>query len=119
VKSTAPLAPEPTPDALRCRLPRTVRYLVRPSYRRLWGALCRLSPAAAGVLADRGAKPGTPLLLDLPGAEGGRGRLARVESAEPWGQGRYLLRCRFDRPLSHPGLALILEALGAAGPPVG
>jgi hypothetical protein len=94
--------------------PRTVRYLVRPSYHRLWGALCRLSPASAALLADRRPELGTPVLLDLPGAGGGRGRLARVESAEPSGPGRYLLCCRFARPLSHHGLAAIRREFDAA-----
>jgi hypothetical protein len=84
-------------------------------YRPLWGALYRLSPSSAGLLADRAPEPGTPVLLDLPGAWGGRGRLARVESAVPWGEGRYMLGCRFAHPLSHNGLALIREVLDAAG----
>jgi hypothetical protein len=90
-----------------------VRYLVRPSYRPLWAALHRLTPSSAGLLAERPPEPGTPVLLELPGPGLPRGRLAHVESAEPAPAGGYLLRCRFARPLSHNGLAVIRRGLAS------
>jgi hypothetical protein len=101
----------PTPP--RPRITARVRYLVRPYYRPLCAGLHRLSPSSAGLVAEQQPEPGTPVLLELPGPGLPRGRLALVESAEPAGDGRFLLVCRFTLPLSQNGLTIIRQQLAA------
>ena len=91
-----------------------VRYLVRPSYANRRGVLRGLSPASVGLVTEERLEPGTVVLLELPGSDWWEVRTGRacVWSAEPWGAGRYLLRCRFSTPLDHQGRAATCAAPG-------
>jgi hypothetical protein len=84
-----------------------VRYLVRPSFANCRGFLCGLSLASAGLVTEEWLEPGTVVLVELPASDSGEVRSVRgrVCSAEPWGAGRYLLRCRFTTPLNPEGRA--------------
>ncbi len=109
-----PSSPEPPPTVERPPAPAWVRYVVCPTYRPQRAALLRLSCTAAGLLAPEPVAEGTAVLLELAypvGDDPSEGRLARVASVEPVGQGDHLVQCRFDPPLSEADLAAVRQRL--------
>jgi hypothetical protein len=87
------------------------RVRARPSYRSDDVHLRDISVVGVGLVFEHDVERGTSLFVQLPGRRAGTTttHLAEVVHVIPWEQGRYLVGCKWARPLSDRDL---LDALG-------
>ena len=73
-----------------------------------------ISTLGIGLIAEQPFEPGTELVLELNGKEGGpiRLRLARVRHVAPWGPNRWWLGCKLCSELTQDELETLLAGFG-------
>lgn len=94
------------PLKVRCR------QASRWAYRSGWAIVRDLSGSGAGLILGVAPKPGTFLLLQLPGSAGRETRLARVVHVRARPDGNFLVGCQLVPALSEEDLAALRSDLG-------
>jgi hypothetical protein len=96
------------PLKVRCR------QASRWGYQSGWAILRDLSRGGVGLILGLAPKPGTFLLLKLPGTPGRQTRLAQVVHVQARRDGNFLAGCQLVPPLSEEDLSALQADLGVS-----